>query len=113
MTKTIYDIINANVVLEKLLKQQHEYNIQTAYKIYKLKKELDEVENFTMDRLKLALGNDYDLDNLDENQKMLYTSIMLTQININDTDLKLNDLTDNDRLKITVNEVEKIVNLLS
>ena len=35
--KLVYEIINANIAMEKLISQQDKYNIAIAYKIYKLK----------------------------------------------------------------------------
>lgn len=108
MTNKVYEIINANIAMEKLINQQDKYNIATAYKIYKLKKNLDEIENFIMDRLVMILGENYDLNNLNENEKIIYQSLMMSDIDFDNCDLTMKEITNSDSITVTVNDIEKI-----
>lgn len=112
MFKKVYQIIKANIVFDKLIKQQIGFEINVAYRIYKLKKELDEIEEFVMDRLTMLLGDGYDLENLDNNEKILYEALMMDEMKINVYELNINDIINVDGVKLQVDEMEKIAVLL-
>lgn len=112
MILPIYKIIKANRSLEELISQQTLYNINIAYKIYKIKKELDEIENYTFSRLNIICPN-INIENMNENEIILYNTILNSTISIDIPILTKDELLSNNEIKLTVEDIENILTLFN
>lgn len=110
MILKIYQIIKANRSLECLINQQIVYNINVAYKIYKLKKELDEIEFYAFDRLNMLFPN-IDINNLTDEQNIIYTSILESDIELNINYLTKEEILSEDNIMISVDDITNILSL--
>jgi hypothetical protein len=106
----IYQIIKANRSLETLISQQNLYNINIAYKLYKTKKELDEIENYAFERLSLICPN-IDLNNPNEDELLVHNTIINSQIELNIPTLTEEELLSNNEIKLSIEDIENILNI--
>ena len=108
MEITIYDAFVLNKVLHKLLEQQSSYNIQAAFKIYKLIKWLDETETFILERMHLMFGTT-SIDTSNEIQ----TAFLSSKIPFTDTNLSMEELLITEgNVKLKVSDIEILDKML-
>ena len=108
MEITIYDAFVLNKVLHKLLEQQSSYCIQTAFKIYKLIKWLDETETFILERMHLMFGTT-SIDTSNEIQ----TAFLSSRIPFIETNLSIDDLLITEgNINLEVNDIEILDKML-
>lgn len=101
-----------NNVIYKLLEQQISYPINVAYKIYKLKKELDEIEQLMYDRWNILFGSDYDITTFTEEEITLYNTTLQAQLDVDLFELSINQVTHNNTVELTISEMETLYNFL-
>lgn len=110
MVLTIYEVFKINRVLEKLINQQLDYQINVAYKLSKLKQQLDEIESYAFERFMLMFPQ-ADIGNLNENESEVYKAILSSNVEIDNFNLTENEVFLNDSVKLTIEDVT-IIRLL-
>ena len=110
--RSVYDIIKSNNVIYKLIEQQINYTVNVAYKLYKLKKELDEIELLMNERWVTLFGEDYNTDNFTQEEVILYNATLMAVMDIDTFQLSIEEVVGNDEIKLSLNEVEIIDNFL-
>ena len=108
----IYKILKINIVLERLIEQDCKYEINTSYKLYKLKKEINNIENYIFDRF-YKLFNGKELEQLSNNERIIYNTILDSTIEINIPNISVEDILKNKEIKMSVQEIEIIEQLLA
>ena len=107
MLLQIYQVIKVNRSLEVLINQHILYNINIAYKILKLKKELDEIETYVFERFNTLCPN-ANLNKLNETETILYNSILTSPIEVNVT-IKQEDILSSNVIKISIEDIDNIL----
>lgn len=110
MTKKLFDVLRFNTVLFKLIDQQVCFPLNIAYKLFKLKKELTEIEELMFDRWEVLFGKDYNIENFSEEQIQLYNITLQTEINIDLFDLNKEDIFNNEKASLSIQDIE-IINI--
>ena len=109
VTSEIYKLIGANRSLEKLLKQDLNYPIRTAYKLVQMKKTLDETIEYVLDRLTLVYGDNIDFNNISDEKNLLINSILGQTIEIEIPDICSGDITDTDNVIVKPSDIENML----
>ena len=105
ITRRIYDVMTCNNVLTKLVEQQINFSINIAYKLHKLKNELDEIEQLIFQRWELLFGENFDADTFTQEEITAYNLTLEAEVNIDIYDLKIDDIISNKQVKLTIDEV--------
>ena len=105
ITRRIYDVMTCNNVLTKLVEQQINFSINIAYKLHKLKNELDEIEQLIFQRWELLFGENFDTDTFTQEEITAYNLTLEAEVNIDIYDLKIDDIISNKQVKLTIDEV--------
>ena len=105
ITRKIYDVMTCNNVLTKLVEQQIDFSINIAYKLHKLKNELDEIEQMIFQRWELLFGENFDADTFTQEEITAYNLTLEAEVNIDIYDLKIDDIISNKQVKLTINEI--------
>ncbi|MCD8207187.1 MAG: hypothetical protein LUD72_04530 [Bacteroidales bacterium] len=92
MRITLSDAVNANNALGKLVRQGHKYPVDVAFRLYKLKKDLEEVEYFTLLRLEQVFGTAFGDKALTPEQEEAYAIMMSAEIEIDVRNLKIKEI---------------------
>lgn len=111
MVVKIYEALNVLPIIEKLIQQELEYPISTAYKLHKLQEEIEEIETLLFNRFELLFGKQIDFTKLDDKQKTIYQTVMNSDIDILINSISINDII-NDNAKLTTNEISELDNFL-
>lgn len=106
--KNVYEIIKCNTVLHKLFEQQVLLPLNNAYKIYKLKEELTEIENLMFERWNILFGENYNIAEFDEEQIYLYNTTLQTEVEISIPNISLEEIVNNDKAKLSLQDIETL-----
>lgn len=98
------EVIQINAVLEKIVSQSIEYPLNIAYKLHKVKQSLNDLELFVYDRLAVILGSAFGDKNLSEEQQLLYNSVMMSEVDIENQNLSLEEIL-SDKVKLDIESV--------
>lgn len=109
---TVGEAMMLNNIIYKLIEQQIHYPINIAYKIYKLKQVFDDVENIMMARWNSLLGENFDMDNLTDEQYAIYAATISADIDVDLMGLTVDELVDNDKVVITITDMERLSQIL-
>lgn len=109
----IYDVFKLNIILTKILGQQSKFNINLAYRLYKLRKKLDEIEGFAMERFETLFGNGFDSERLTENERMVYNTILSTEIDEELPKISFVELMNELEIKVDVEDIGYLEKVLS
>lgn len=81
---TVDQALKANDVVDILFTEHIKYQINVAYKLYQLKKELNEISEYTIGRIIEVLPKLKESDfKLTENEQLLYQAILNSPIEVN------------------------------
>lgn len=108
IVKKIYEIMLCNTVLHKLLQQNLKFKINTAYKLYKLKNQFDEIEQLVNERWKLLFGEYYNIENLSDEQIVIYNLTVESEIEIDTFDLDIETILTDCEVQISLKDIETI-----
>lgn len=109
---TVGEVMMLNNIIYKLIEQQIHYPINISYKLYKLKQIFDDIESVMMTRWTLLLGEDYDMNNLSDEQYAIYMATISADIEVDLMGLTVDDLADNDKVVITITDMERLSQIL-
>ena len=106
-TLSIYSLMMISSSLDRLYEQNMNYPINTAYRLMKAKKSVDEAVTYIMERITLICGNDVDLTASNVN------GIMMQKISIDVPEIDINDIVSADNVTISLPDVENITLLFT
>lgn len=111
-SRSIYNIMLCNNVIYKLIQQQINYTVNIAYKIFKLKKELDEIEQLMLERWECIFGKEYDINQFTDEEIKTYNMTLNVEIDVDCYDLTIEDIVNNDKVSLSIEDIEIIDNFL-
>lgn len=82
-TLTVDQILKLNDAVDELFNQHIKYQINVAYRLYQLKKELNEITNYIIERIVTVIPkiNEENVE-LSEEENIIYQSILNSEIEI-------------------------------
>lgn len=105
-TIKIKDAFKLNSVIYKIIKQQVNISASNAFSLYKLHKNLNEIENFVFERISLIYGDNFDFYNMSDEQKVVYDAVMNSDITLDVPNINVDELTNNDKLQMKIEDFE-------
>ena len=103
---------NLNKTIDKIIKQQVDIPANIAFALYKLHRQLTEMEKFVFQRLSMVCGDNIDFNNMTENQKILYSSVFDSEINIELEDgIDIDKIIKNNKINLSIQDVEILNNI--
>lgn len=111
--KSVYQAMLCNNVLFKLYRQKLEFPIGLSYKIYKLRKQLDELEMMMDERWEALFGKDFCTGNFTDEQIALYNSTLQALVEIDTFGLSVDEIASNENAKLSIQDIEILGNFLN
>lgn len=108
----VYKILKVNRTIETLLEQHISYPINVGYKIFQLKKELDNIEKYIIERLSMLCPNFFTND-MTEEEKIIYETILSSEIELNNINITIEEITNNNEVKTTLEDIENLMLLFN
>ena len=103
----IFQILKCNRVLYKMLKQQTSFPFSIGFQLYQIMKKFDEVESYVFNIMDMLFGK-IDLNNMTEEQEQMYSSLVLTEIEIQFDKIPLEKFKNNDKLTLTIEDMKNL-----
>lgn len=111
-TLPIYKVMNCNKVLLKLMEQNKTFPFSLGFKIYKIIKKFDEVEEYVFSTIDLAFG-EYDWMNMTKEQSEFYSRLLMEQIELDFEKIPSECLANNSELMLTLEDINDLSIILS
>jgi hypothetical protein len=99
-------IFKLSQIIDKINSQQINISAKTAFELYKLRNELYRIEDFILDRIDMACGGSVDLNNMSDSQKIVYDSVMNSDMEIDIPSIDKNEIILNKNIKLEINDME-------
>lgn len=112
MVLKIFEMFRLGSVIEQLKAQKINYPISTAYKLVKISEEIEEMEKMVFERVDLVIHKDLnDFDSFTDDEKKIYEVILVSEIEIDLKDLKIEDIL-SDEAKLSIEDTKTITDIL-
>lgn len=103
---------NLSKTIDKIIAQQINLPANIAFALYKLYKQLTEMEEFVFQRLNMICGENVDFNNMTENQKILYSSVFDSEITIDVEDnIDIEKVVKNNKINLTIQDIDNLNNI--
>ena len=108
----VQNVFRIDSVLDKLLQQQSELPLNVGYDLWKMKKQLNEIGSYVVERLKLVISEEHMQNNeLDESEQMAYNAVLQSEVDIQPFTITKDELFQNKDVRLTVTEISDIMEL--
>lgn len=106
----IGEVIKLREILDKLYEQSVGFSINLSYNLFMLRKEITQMFDFIFERLYMVLGDDVDFTNLSPEAKLIFDSIMSSEVSTQDIEKYINgidfqEFVSNKEVNMTMNEM--------
>lgn len=106
----IGEVIKLREILDKLYEQSVGFSINLSYNLFMLRKEITQIFDFIFERLYMVLGDDVDFTSLSPEAKLIFDSIMSSEVSTQDIEKYINvidfqEFVSNKEVNITMNEM--------
>ncbi len=103
---------NLSKTIDKVIAQQINLPANIAFALYKLYKQLIEMEEFVFQRLNMICGENVNFNNMTENQKILYSSVFDSEITIDVEDnINIEKVVKNNKINLTIQDIDNLNNI--
>lgn len=103
---------NLSKTIDKIIAQQINLPANIAFALYKLYKQLTEMEEFVFQRLNMICGENVDFNNMTENQKILYSSVFDSEITIDlEDNINIEKVVKNSKINLTIQDIDNLNNI--
>lgn len=108
----IYEVLNCNRTLFKMFEQQNTFPFSLGFKLYKIMKIFDEVEEYVINIMEMTFENVV-LTEMNEEQKMFYNNIISSEIELEYDKIDISFFENNDKLMLTLEDIDNLSIILS
>lgn len=114
MAISVYNVFSLNRAIENLIKQDINLSFKCGFQFYRLKKELDEIERYTVDRLNKVINTEHLNNNtLTNDEESIYLAVMNSMVELDTDKIDLEELKTNSELKAGLKDIMFIYEILS
>lgn len=103
----VQQVVECNKVLYKMLEQRITFPISVGIKLKKIMKMFDEVEEYVFETMDMAFGT-IDWQQMTEEQITFYTNLVTEEIELDYDKIPISVFENNNDLKLTLEEIEKL-----
>jgi len=111
-TLQIYQVINCNKVLSKIYEQKSILPFSLGFKLFKIMKIFDEVEEYVFNTMDMMFPQ-YEWNNLTKEESEFYSKVLTEKIELSFEKIAKEELEDNDKLMLTLEDIENLAIILS
>ena len=108
----IYEVFNCNRTLYKMFEQQKIFPISLGFKLFKLMKVFDEVEEYVFNTMEI-LFKDFKFEKMNEEEKMFYNTILSSEIELDYEKINAAYFENNEDLMLTIEDISNLSIILS
>lgn len=113
MELTVSEILHVNIAIDRILKSEMKIKFQTAYKLMKVKRELDGIEEYIAKRMAMVGIVPDNSDVVSESSAILQSEILRSVVDVDVEKISVDELSSDGNLLISLDEMEKLSPILS
>lgn len=107
MVLTVFNVFKINQSVERLIEQNIKLSFNNGYKLLQLKKELDNIEQYTVSKLNQVIDNErMKANQMTDEEQMTYLTIMNSEIEINDIKIDFDNIKENNEITLPLQDIE-------
>lgn len=103
----VFEVLECNKTLYKMIEQKNTFPISVGLKLNKIIKEFDEVEEYVFNMMDITFQN-FDWGKMTEEQLKFYKCLISEEIELEYSKIPSSFFEDNDKLTLTIEEVDKL-----
>lgn len=110
----IFDVFSLNRAIEDLITQDIKMSFVCGYNLCQMKKELDNIELYTVERLNKVINTEHLNNNsLTEEEEIIYSAIMNSEIEIKNYGFIVDELKKSSTIEVGLNDIACICEILN
>lgn len=113
MELTVSEILHVNIAIDRILKSEMKIKFQTAYKLMKVKRELDGIEEYIAKRMAMVGIVPGNADGVSESSAILQSEILRSVVDVDVDKISADELSSDGNLLVSLDEMEKLAPILS
>ena len=108
----IYEIFNCNKTLNKMFEQQNTFPISIGFKLFKIMKMFDEVEEYVFNIMEMTF-EDFKFEQMNEQENVFYNTVLNSEIELEYERINTLYFEDNADLMLTIEDISNLSIILS
>ncbi len=113
MTKLkIYEIFNCNKTLNKMFEQQNTFPISIGFKLFKIMKMFDEVEEYVFKIMEMTF-EDFKFEQMNLEENIFYNTVLSSEIELEYERINASYFENNEDLMLTIEDISNLSIIIS
>lgn len=109
MILTVFDVFKLNQTIEHLNEQGIKLSFKNGYELLKFKKELDNIEQYTAQRLNSVIDSERMSKNeMTEEEQMVYVTVMSNEVDINKPEIDFDEIKNSRDINLSLSDIETL-----
>ena len=108
----IYEIFNCNKTLNKMFEQHNTFPISIGFKLFKIMKMFDEVEEYVFNIMEITF-KDFKFEHMNDEEKRFYDTILSSEIELKYDKINTSYFENNEDLMLTIEDISNLSIILT
>ena len=108
----IYEIFNCNKTLNKMFEQQNTFPISIGFKLFKIMKMFDEVEEYVFNIMEMTFEN-FKFEQMNEEENIFYNTVLNSEIELEYERINASYFENNEDLMLTIEDISNLSIIIS
>ena len=108
----IYEIFNCNKTLNKMFEQQNTFPISIGFKLFKIMKRFDEVEEYVFKRMGMTF-EDFKFEQMTLEENIFYNTVLSSEIELEYERINASYFENNEDLMLTIEDISNLSIIIS
>ena len=108
----IYEIFNCNKTLNKMFEQQNTFPISIGFKLFKIMKMFDEVEEYVFKIMEMTF-EDFKFEQMNLEENIFYNTVLSSEIELEYERINASYFENNENLMLTIEDISNLSIIIS
>lgn len=108
----IFEIFNCNRILNKIFEQKNTFPISIGFKLFKIMKMFDEVEEYVFNIMEITF-KDFKFEQMNDEEKRFYNAVLSSEIELEYDKINMSYFENNEDLMLTIEDISNLSIILS
>lgn len=108
----IYEIFNCNKTLNKMFEQQNTFPISIGFKLFKIMKMFDEVEEYVFKIMEMTF-EDFKFEQMNLEENIFYNTVLSSEIELEYERINASYFENNEDLMLTIEDISNLSIIIS
>ena len=108
----IFEIFNCNRTLNKIFEQKNTFPISIGFKLFKIMKMFDEVEEYVFNIMEITF-KDFKFEHMNDEEKRFYNAVLSSEIELEYERINASYFENNEDLMLTIEDISNLSIIIS